>query len=191
MKRKRSFHVSTITFVSPVVRFHQFVRLDHLRKPFDARSVRPWFDLTFLPHHISKAARPFLSWKRPSDTFDRAFSNQLSVQARVVKNGGEVDNRSESADPSRVSQILVSDNRLTHSFCLRDFRFLGFEQLECDEAAGEFEREVRGSVVRGCGSDVVEESCEQESLGAALPGGKVLGHDGSACGQSVSYCGWD
>jgi hypothetical protein len=113
------------------------------------------------------------------------------MQARIIKDSGEVNNRRESADHSRVSQILVSDDRLTHSFCLGDFRFLRFKQLKCDEAAGKFEGEVRRSVVRGCGSDVVEQSCEQESLWAALPGGKMLGHDGSACGQSVSYCGWN
>jgi len=78
------------------------------------------------------------------------------MQARVVKDSGEVDNRCKCADHSRVAQILVADDGFTNGFGLRDFGVVSFEQVESDVAAGEFEGEVCGGVVCGRGTDVVK-----------------------------------
>lgn len=171
---------------SSVVRLHQLVRLDHLSEPFNARCIRPWLSLTLLPHHTSEATRPALSWKSLDDTLNRSLSNHLAVQTRVVKNSGEVDNRRERADHSRVAQVLVPDDCFAHGFCLRDFCVVRFEQFEGYVAASEFEGKVCGSVVFGRGSDVVQQSRKQESLRAALPGGEMLGRDSSPCRFRVS-----
>lgn len=176
---------------SSFVRRHQLVRLDHLGKAFDARGICPRFRLTLLPHHASKAARPTFSWKSLDDTLDRASRNQFSVQARVVEDGGEVDYCGEGADHSRLAQILVPDDCLANAFCLCDGRVVRLEEVESYEAAGEFEGQVCGRLVCGRGSDVVEQGGEQEGFGAALPGGKVLGGNGSAYSLCVSEGGWN
>lgn len=95
-----------------------------------------------------------------------------------------MDDRSESADHSRVAQVLVADDGLADGFGLRDFCVAGLEQVEGEVAAGEFEREMGGGVVRGRGADVVQQGGEEEGFWAALPGGKVLCYDGAACGFS-------
>jgi len=88
---------------STIVRLHELVRLYHLSKSFDACSVRPRFHLALLPHDARKAARPLLPRKSLDNTLDCALSNQFSVQARVIEDGGEVDDCGESADHSRVA----------------------------------------------------------------------------------------
>jgi len=86
------------------------------------------------------------------------------VQARVVEDSGEVNNRRESADHSRVAQVLVADDGLADGFSLRHFGVVSLEQVEGDVAAGKFEREVCGRVVRRRGADIVEQGCEEESF---------------------------
>ena len=97
-----------------------------------------------------------------------------------------MDNCCEGADHSRVAQVLVADDGLADRLGLRDFGMVGFEQLESDVAAGEFEREVGGGVVCGRGADVMQQGGEEEGFWAALPGGEVLFYDGAAYGFRVS-----
>lgn len=169
---------------STIIRLHELVRIHHLRKPYDARSVRPRLRLALLPHDAREATRPSLPRESLDNTFDRALSNKFSVQARVVEDGGEVDNRSESADHSRFAQVLVPDDSLADGFGLGDVGLVGFEKVEGEVAAGEFEGEARGGVVCGRGANVVQEGGEEEGLWAAFPGGEVLCYDGAACGVS-------
>ena len=108
------------------------------------------------------------------------------MQTRVVEHGGEVDDRSESADHSRVAQVLVADDSLADGFGLRDVGVVGFEKVEGEVAAGEFEGQVCGSVVCGRGADVVQQGGEEEGFEAAFPGGEVLCCDDVACDFCVS-----
>lgn len=141
---------------STVIRLHELVRLDHLSKAFNARGIRPRFHLALLPDHARKATCPLLPRERLHNTFDRALSNKFSVQARVVENGGKVDDRCKGADHSRIAQVLMADDCFADGFSLRDFGVVGLEKVEREVAASEFEGEVRGGVVRGCGADVVQ-----------------------------------
>ena len=75
-----------------------------------------------------------------------------------------MNNRGESADHSRVAQVLVADDRLANGFGLRHFGVVGFEQLEGDVAAGELEGEVCGCVVCGRGADIVQQSGKEEGF---------------------------
>jgi hypothetical protein len=109
------------------------------------------------------------------------------MQARVVENGGEVDNCCKGANHSRVAQVLVADDGLADRLGLGDFGMVGFEQLESEVAAGELEGEVGGGVVCGRGADVVQQGGEEEGFWAALPGGEVLFYDGAACGFRISF----
>jgi hypothetical protein len=137
-----------------IVRLHELVRLDHLSETFDARGVRPRLYLALLPHDSSKATSPLLPRESLDNTLNRALSNELSVQASVVEDRGEVDDRSESADHSSVAQVLVANDSLADGLSLRDFRVMGFEQVESDVTAGELEGEVGGGVVCGRSADV-------------------------------------
>lgn len=112
---------------SSIVRLHQLVRLYHFRKTFNACCVRPRFDLTLLPHNISKAPGPTISWKSFDDIFDRTFGDELSVQARIVEDGGKMDDRCESADHACVAEVLVSYDRFADGFGLRNVCLMGFE----------------------------------------------------------------
>ena len=78
------------------------------------------------------------------------------MQARVVEDSGEVDDCCESADHSRVAQILVANDSLADGFGLRYFGVVRLEQLEREVAAGELEGEVCGGVVCGRGADVMQ-----------------------------------
>lgn len=141
---------------STVIRLHELVSLDHLSKAFNARGIRPRFHLALLPDHARKAICPLLPRERLHNTLDRALSNKFSMQARVVENGGKVDDRCKGADHSRIAQVLVADDCFADGFSLRDFGVVGLEKVEREVAASEFEGEVRGGVVRGCGADVVQ-----------------------------------
>jgi len=86
------------------------------------------------------------------------------VQARVVEDGGEMDNRSESADHSCVAQVLVADDSLADGFGLRDFGVVGLEEVERNVPTSELEGEVGGGVVCGRGANVVQKRGQEKGF---------------------------
>lgn len=147
-----------------IVRLHELVRLDHLSKSFDARGVRPRLHLALLPYDSSKATSPFLPRESLYNTLDRALRDKFSVQARVVEDGGEMDNRSKCANHSRVAQVLVADDGLADRLSLRDFGVVRLEEVERNVPTSELEGEVGGGVVCGRGANVVQKRGQEKGF---------------------------
>lgn len=101
-----------------LVRLHQLVTLDLLRKPGNVRTVTPRLELHLLPYRRRKAAQPPLPRKLTNRTLPGIFVQQAGdaihgrMLTNIVKYGGELNDLPEQCDGALGSKILVADDGL-------------------------------------------------------------------------------
>ena len=102
-----------------VIRLHQLVSLNHLRKSLDLGRMTPWLQFDLLPYDRGETTRPSLPWIPLDYTFDRLLMYQLRIQACVIKCGGQMSHGSNCGMHSCIAQVLVPDDSFGYRFVLR------------------------------------------------------------------------
>lgn len=77
------------------------------------------------------------------DILNRVRMHELRIQSRVIQDRSEMDHGRQRRHRSRFPEVLMPDYRLADGFALGGLDAEAGEDVEGDEAAVEFEREVR------------------------------------------------